>query len=338
MRKSGLYTSLFLILVVLSISLMQIHYVTKPLKVEETIIKIPPNTNADKIAFTLFEHNIIRSPLYFRIYVKTHHLAKHLSYGNYVFNGELDLPKVVDILVNAKVRLNKVTIPEGLTVWKTARLLSKKGFVEYQKFIFLANDPDFAKEMTGFKIKSLEGFLYPETYFFPDGISEKYVIKTMVEQFFHQTKKLNFDESNGLDFYQTVILASIVEKEAKISSEKPKIASVYLNRLGIHQKLQADPTIAYFLDLRGINRKKIYYKDLEINSPYNTYKFKGLPPTPICNPSISSIKAVLNPMNTTYFYFFADGHGHHIFSDTYYQHLTRQRIMKANRNNSKKKS
>ncbi len=328
MRKSGLYSSIILVLIVVVISLVQLHYATSPIKVEETFIKIPQNTNAEKIAFILFEHNIIKSPLYFRLYVKYNHLAKHLSYGNYIFKGELDLPKVVDILVNAKVKLNKVTIPEGLTIWKTAKLLSQKGFVDYQKFIFWANDPEFAKKMTGFDIKSLEGFLYPETYFFPDGISERYVIKTMVEQFFRQTKKLNFNESNGLDFYQTIILASIVEREAKVNSEKPKIASVYLNRLAINQKLQADPTIAYFLDLRGINRKKIYYKDLEINSPYNTYKFKGLPPTPICNPSISSINAVLNPMNTTYFYFFADGHGHHIFSDTYYQHLTRQRMRK----------
>lgn len=338
MHKTGLYTAIFLILVIVSLSLVQLHYATSPLKVDETFIKIPPNTNAEKIAFILFEHNVIRSPLFFRLYVKFHKQAKHLSYGNYVFKGKLDLAKVVDILVNAKVKLNKVTIPEGLTVWKTAKLLSKKGFVDYRKFIFLANDPEFAQKMTGFKIKSLEGFLYPETYFFPDGISEEYVIKTMVEQFFHQTKILNFNESNGLNFYQTIILASIVEKEAKVSSEKPKIASVYLNRLAIHQKLQADPTIAYFLDLRGINRKKIYYKDLQINSPYNTYKFKGLPPTPICNCSVSSIKAVLNPMNTTYYYFFADGHGHHIFSDTYFQHLARQRILKSNRNRINKKS
>jgi UPF0755 protein len=337
-KKSGLYSSLFLIFVVLIISLIQIKYITSSQKVDEIFIKIPKKTNADEIAYLLFEHNIIKSPLYFRIYVKYHHFEKKLSYGNYLFDGELNLEKVVNILVNAKIKLNKVTIPEGLTVWKTAKLLSQKGFVDYQKFIFWANDPDFAKLMTGFKLKSLEGFLYPETYFLPDGVSEKYIIKAMVGQFFHQTKKLNFNEENGLNFYQTIILASIVEREAKISSEKPKIASVYLNRLAINQKLQADPTIAYFLDLRGINRKKIYYKDLEINSPYNTYKFKGLPPTPICNPSITSIKAVLNPMNTTYYYFFADGHGHHIFSDTYYQHLTRQRIMKFNKHRRSKKS
>ena len=147
----------------------------------------------------------------------------------------------------------------------------------------------------------------------------------MVEQHFSQTKDLDFSHSKEMDYYQILILASIVEKEAQFDEEKPTIASVYLNRLEVDMKLQADPTISYILEQKGKKRKKIYYKDLKIDSPYNTYLYKGLPPTPICTPSKSAIKAVLEPEETDYFYFFASGGGKHTFSQTYSQHLSRQR-------------
>jgi len=129
-------------------------------------------------------------------------------------------------------------------------------------------------------------------------------------------------------------MASIIEKEAHYDDEKPTIASVYLNRIEYNMKLQADPTVAYILEQMGRSRKKLYYKDLTIDAPHNTYIYKGLPPTPICSPSITSISGVLYPKETDYFFFFANPRSRrHIFSQTYSQHLSKQRDLK--RDNAK---
>jgi len=227
------------------------------------------------------------------------------------------------------VLLNKITIPEGLTAWKTCKLLARKEFGTYQGFLSLCNDSLFAKKLTGFNIPNLEGFLYPETYHFPEKVTEKFILSHIVKEFFNQTAELDFRPNKKLDFYETIILASIVEREAKIEDEKPTIASVYVNRIKYNYKLQADPTVAYVLELQGKHRKKLYYRDLKIDSPYNTYKHLGLPPTPICSPSKSSIAAVLDPADTDFFFFFADGSGRHEFTQTYQQHIFRQNQLKV---------
>ena len=162
----------------------------------------------------------------------------------------------------------------------------------------------------------MEGFLYPDTYYFPKGATEKFIIKTMVDNFYKKTSDLNISPDFKLDFYQTLIIASIVERESGLQEEKPLIAGVYVNRFLKGYKLQADPTVAYVLEQKGKSRKKIFYKDLLVDSPYNTYLYKGLPPTPIANPSLDTIKAVLNYEPTDYMFFFANN-GRHIFSKTY---------------------
>jgi len=193
------------------------------------------------------------------------------------FSGELSLPGVANILKLGKVVLRKATIPEGLTINKTAKVLS-----------------------------------HPETYYFPYEVSEQYIIQTLVQEFFSQTQDCDFAPNKGLSFYETLVLASIVEREARFRDEQPTIASVYLNRIKYNYKLQADPTVAYALELQGKIRKKIYYRDLKIDSPFNTYRNFGLPPSPICSPSVSSIKAVLEPAETDYFFFFANGSGRQV--------------------------
>jgi len=295
-----------------------------PKQINESVIDIAKGEPAQKIAEILYEKGIIRSDKIFYFYVKLHKIDKKLSFGKYHFAGRLSMPEIVDILEKGKVVLRKVTIPEGLTIKKTSRVLSQYGFVDNEKFIALCEDSLFAKKLTGFPISSLEGFLYPETYHFPYEVSEEYIINTLVQSFFDQTQHFDFAPNKGLGFYDTIILASIVEREARFDDEKPTIASVYLNRLKYNYKLQADPTVAYALELKGRIRKKIYYRDLKIDSPFNTYKHFGLPPTPICSPSVSAIKAVLEPAETDYFFFFANGNGRHEFNQTYQQHLKQQ--------------
>lgn len=300
-----------------------------PKDIKETIITIEQGETAKDIANRLYNKNLIRSKDAFYFYIRFTGSQGQLSYGKYLLKGSVNMMNVIDLIKSGKVYLRKITIPEGLTAWKTCRLLDKKDFGEYSKFLSLCKDSTFAKQNTGFNIPNLEGFLYPETYHFPDDASEEFIISHIVKEFFKQTADLNFVPNKKMDFYDTIILASIVEREARYNDEKPTIASVYVNRLNYNYKLQADPTIAYFLELQGKRRKKIYYKDLKIESPYNTYLNYGLPPTPICTPSVSSIAAVLNPAETDYFFFFANGTGRHQFTRTYRQHLNKQNLLKA---------
>jgi len=321
----------FLLFVVLFFAVYGIVYFTKPIVIPSTLVDIQAGDTAQQVADKLYNLGIIRSRSWFYLYVKISGIDKHLSRGKYLFAGKQSLFDIAEKIRNGKVVQKHITIPEGLTIKKTCRKLAKNGFGNYQKFLSLCNDSVLAKQLTGFSIPNLEGFLYPETYYFPEETQERFIIEHLVNQFFKVTSKLNFNTPHNLNFYQTIILASIVEKEAKMNDEKPLIASVYLNRLQFNYKLQADPTIAYILEQMGKNRKKIYYKDLELDSPFNTYKYPGLPPTPICSPSLSSIEAVLKPADTNYFFFFADNKGRHIFSQTYNQHLYKQRELKNGR-------
>lgn len=318
-----------IIVVILFFAIYGIFLFTFPLQVKETLIEIKQGESAFSIAQKLYNQSVIRSKNWFYLYVKFTESDRDLSYGKYLFQGNLSLVKVVAKLKQGRIFLRKITIPEGYTVKKICRKLSNNNFGDHKTFLSLCNNEKFAKKLTGFPVKNLEGFLYPETYSFPEEVSEEFIISHMVKEFFKQTGQLNFVPDEKLDFYKTIILASIVEKEARVEDEKPVIASVYLNRLEYNYKLQADPTVAYILEQAGKSRKKIFYKDLEINSPFNTYKYFGLPPTPICSPSRTTIEAVLKPAVTDYFFFFANDNGRHIFSQTYSQHLSKQRNLKA---------
>ena len=315
------------VIVIVVLVLYATSLVILPKKVNEVLIDISHGESALSIAEKLYEKNVIRNIRVFYLYVKFTDMDKILSFGKYHFSGKLSLLEVVDILGSGKVVLRKVTIPEGLTIIKTARVLSQYGFADYDKFVALCNDSLFARKLTGFSVSSLEGFLYPETYHFPYEVSEEYIIKTLVQEFFSQTQSFDFAPNSDLNFYETLILASIVEREARFKEEQTTIASVYLNRIKYNYKLQADPTVAYALEQQGKIRKKIYYRDLKIDSPYNTYKNYGLPPTPICSPAISSIQAVLEPAETDYFFFFANGSGRHEFNQTYQQHINQQNLI-----------
>lgn len=318
-----------LIIIILFFILSAAILLVTPVNIQEKVVEIRKGDSALQIAQRLYDRKVIRSKYGFYLYVKLTGSEKLLSYGKYLFYGDLTLSEVVDKLVAGEVVLHKITIPEALTLKKTCRLLARKGFGDYSKFQSLCTDSTFAKKLTGFSIPSLEGFLYPETYHFPEDVTEEYIISHLVRRFFLQTADLDFKPNYSLDYYETIILASIVEKEARVRDEKPVIASVYLNRIENDMKLQADPTVAYVLEQNNKHRKKIYYRDLKIESPYNTYLYKGLPPTPICNPSVSAIQAVLNPDDTDYFFFFANNRGRHIFSQTYSQHLSKQRELKG---------
>ncbi len=242
------------------------------------------------------------------------------KYGKYRFNGKFNYPDIIKKISSSDVITTTVTIPEGYTNRHIAALLSHKKLADFHTFDSLTTDSTFIADL-GLQVTNLEGFLFPDTYEIPYFADEKLIIRKMVNNFrlylsHYIPKKMEFDS-----LYSTLILASIVEREAAWDKERDLIAGVYQNRLNRNMLLQADPTVAYALELDNQSRKKIYYHDLKIRSKYNTYIYKGLPPTPICNPGIQSILAAFKPRETNYLFFFAGDNSRHIFSKTYREHL-----------------
>ncbi len=321
-RSKLLFLSSIFFLIFLSISGGS-WWIFGPLETQKKIVRIPQHSSARKISSILYENGLIKSRFFFYLYVRLSGFDKKLSYGKYLFDGENSVVDVVDILLSGRVFLSKVTIKEGSSLKESLDQIAESGLVERSLLDSLAHDKIFIDSLTGMNRESLEGFVYPETYFFDDNISGQELLTHIVKHFYQLTTGLDFLGQKELDFYQVLTLASIVDKESVLAEEKPLIASVYLNRLAVGQRLQADPTVVYFLEKSGKIRKRVFYNDLKIDSPYNTYLHKGLPPTPICSPTVSAIQAVLQPEVTDYFYFVASRGGQHVFSKTYKEHLGR---------------
>jgi UPF0755 protein len=249
-------------------------------------------------------------------------LDRHIQAGQYSFRLGTSVPELLRLFARGMTGLNLVTIPEGLTLTEISLLLSNHLGAPVASFDSLAHDRTFLDSLE-VKAPSLEGYLAPDSYEFLPGTSPEVAFRTMV----HRTQMVllraatgNDSLPLGLTLYQVLTLASIVEAEAQMADERPRIARVYLNRLEKGMRLQADPTVGYALG-RG-PRTRLYLRELTIASPFNTYMHEGLPPGPICNPGRASIEAVLSatPGDPSLF-FVARGNGRHLFSQTYSQHL-----------------
>jgi len=217
-----------------------------------------------------------------------------------------------------------ITVPEGLTVLQIAELFESNGFETKNEFLETAQNIELPFEYIDAPgdYKRLEGFLFPETYNIPQSYNSEKIILLMINEFdkvFTEEYKKRADEL-GFSIKEITTIASLIEREARVDSERPLVSSVIHNRLEINMPLQIDATIQYIL---GKQKDRIYYKDLEIKSPYNTYQNTGLPPTPIAVPGKACIKAALYPEDTDYFYYRTknDGSGEHYFSETFNEHI-----------------
>lgn len=282
------------------------------------VIYIAPGTPVKKIASILEKRGIIKNRYVFLLEAWRKGVLHKLKAGEYELSPHLSLDEVLQILAEGRVITHIVTIPEGANVWEVADLLDRAGLVPRKAFLEKAFDQEFVHSL-GIPGPSVEGFLFPDTYYFVKGTSPEEIIKAMVSHFWKVWRKYE-DRARqlGVSVYEAVTLASIVEKEAVLSREKPLIAAVYWNRLKRGMPLQADPTVRYAL--RRFHGR-LYYKYLRVKSPYNTYRYPGLPPTPIANPGEESLKAVLYPAKVPYLYFVSKGDGSHYFSRTYREHL-----------------
>ena len=294
-------------------------YLFLPTWVENKTVEIPYGTPTLKIFEKLEREGIVRSALSL---IVIHVLRKEkLEAGEYEFNGHVTPFGVYEKLSKGLHKLHRVVVMEGSDIYDIAELLEKKGICRKEDFLRFATDESVPRSY-GLSTPTMEGFLVPDTYLFSKNTHPLRVIDTMYRNFLKKTLGLRkLAAEKGLSLEEWVNVASMIEKETFWEEEKPLIAAVIYNRLRRKMKLQIDPTVIYALKRNGMWKGKLSKKDLSINDPYNTYLYFGLPPTPICNPGISSLRAALNPSPVNYLYFVVDPKTRkHLFSSTYAQH------------------
>ena len=294
------------------------HEINKPEKYAK-VIEIKSDVPLKKSLSVLpISKNII-----FKGYLKYRNEGKGIKAGYYELKGNLNMKELIDVLEEGKDKVFRLTIPEGYSVAEIAELLEKMDKIDKDKFYKTFNEIEFPYPTPN---GNFEGYLYPETYYIPENYDERLILRTLLREFLKKFPPENYP--NKEEFYQKLIMASILEREAKLDKEKPLMASVFYNRIDKGMKLASDATVNFVYNYK---KKRMYYKDLEIDSPYNTYKYKGLPPAPISNPSVVSVEAAYNPAKTDYLFFVAKGDGGHFFSKTYREHLEFQRKNKENK-------
>ena len=279
------------------------------------------------IAETLEDKGLIRNKYAFLIYAKNKKVAGRLQAGKYEFDPGMNSVEIIEKMINGDVKKDtvRITIPEGYDIKSMADAFEKAGLVKKSDFLNAVKngnyDYDFLKGIPNREYK-LEGYLFPDTYEFVKGSTAEQIINKMLKRFgevFNDDMRNKAKEKN-MTIDDIVIIASMIEREAQVASERPTISAVIYNRLKDNEKLRIDATVLYAL---GDWKDKVTFKDLEVDSPYNTYKYKGLPIGPIANPGAASLEAALNPDNVNYKYYVAKkgGNGSHIFSVTYEEHL-----------------
>jgi len=298
----------------------------QPINFSKVEITIPKGASAREIVGYLSDSKIVRDTDEFLLWLKISGREKHLKSGRYELYTYKNPIYVISNLTRGGISEIIVTIPEGLTVYETADILAAHELIVQKQFIQLCTNKNFIQTL-GLHVPSLEGYLFPDTYSFSSSQSDTAIIRTFITNFNNHTKKFKLSNQDSLN--KIIILASLVEEEAKFADEKPIIAKVFIKRLQLHRPLESCATILYALKYENtdiyrtadMHKTKLTERDLRINSAYNTYIHIGLPPGPICSPGENSIEAVISPADVDYLYFVSKGDGHHHFSKTFREHL-----------------
>jgi UPF0755 protein len=289
---------------------------------EQVFVDIPHGTSRWGIAGILRRDDVIRNRLAFALF-SLWHVRAPMQAGEYYFDHPVTSREVFWQIAQGRIFVHTVTIPEGWTMFDIAAELDRQGVCNRNDFLAAAKDVSLISEWAP-NAQSLEGFLFPSTYEFTRHTTCQQTVKRMVQNFRAVWESLNSAGLPGppvnLGPAQIVTLASLVERETPRKDERPLVAGVFYNRLKLGDALQCDPTVAYALELEGHPVKIVHSKDLQIDSPYNTYKYPGLPPGPIANPGEASLRAALAPAATDYLYFVANDNGGHFFSKTLAEH------------------
>jgi peptidoglycan lytic transglycosylase G len=281
----------------------------------QTFVMLRPGYSTRRIARELKNAGVIRSRDAFVLW-HLFHKKPSLKAGEYLFDHDANVMELHERLARGDVYVHTVVIPEGFNMFDIAKGIEGAGLGPATDFLKVAITDtalisDIAPQAT-----SLEGYLFPNTYNFTRTQTTREMAAEMVKQFRQVAVQIGLTQ----DVQQTVTLASIIEKETGNPEERPEVASVYANRLAKHIPLQADPSVIYAELLNGTYGGALHHNDMQFDSAYNTYRHAGLPPGPIANPGKSSLEAALHPAETKYFYFVADGNGHHRFATTLEEH------------------
>jgi UPF0755 protein len=293
------------------------------------IVEIPEGSSTNDIAKILYENNLIQDMRVFKYYAKKTRADNNLRAGNYSLSRNMHTNELIVRLIEGGSSGNtaNITIIEGLTLEETAKSISDQLGLDFDILVALMEDADKYRNdyqflMDNPNIKNLQGYLMPETYNVYINSDEETIVKKLLKYFddFYKTEMLNLIKNSKLNTEEIINLASIVEKEAVLDEERDDVAAAFLNRLDIDMKLQSCATVNY---AQGVWKERLTYDDIAIDSPYNTYAYEGLPPTPINSPGRLSIMAVLEPADVDYLFFVAksDGSGAHYFSNNYDDHI-----------------
>jgi len=332
-RSEGRTVLWAIALVVLMALALELHWLfAPPRSLGVRVVDVPAGATAEDIALILAEEGLVRSGIAFRLLAWARGVDHKLRSGRYLLRAGQSPYQLLQELVRGPATFRRLTVPEGFGVEQIAQLVEAEGFCPADDFLQAARDPRWRDKYRFLPAARaniryfLEGYLFPDTYFLPaGGVGAEDIVRVMLDRF--QEVVLSGDLAREIQSFPwglhgLVTLASIVEKEVKVSQERSIVAAVYINRLRRGMKLDACPTVLYALGRAG---GRLSRADLEVDSPYNTYRYPGLPPGPICSPGKASITAVLRPAAVDYLYFVARGDGTHAFSRTLEEHLELQR-------------
>jgi UPF0755 protein len=337
---------LFLILLVLAIvvvgvSLYLIYYARPPIAghggaggaVVEVPFEVHPGETTSDIAQNLADQGLIRIPIVFQLYARVRGMDSGLEAGVYTLRSDMSMDQILETLSQAPgVPEVSFTLREGLRLEQVVESLDQQGIApaaDLEAVLHITYTYDFLADRPAGA--TLEGYLFPDTYRIPRAFTATQVIDFLLKAFDGKFTPAMREQATaqGMTIFQVVTLASIVEREAVLGDERPIIASVYLNRLKAGMPLDADPTVQYAMGYNKFQKRwwpQIYFDELGVENltqfdhPYNTYRYPGLPPGPICSPGVASLKAVLEPATTDYYFFVAKGDGSHAFARTLEEH------------------
>lgn len=287
--------------------------------------KIERGQSVTTISGNLKKENLIRNALFFKAMSRILRKDRSLKSGYYKLNKAMSAFVIINMLNDGNVVLEKYTVAEGKNMYEVALILERASLLKAEEFLRVASDTTFLRKI-GIEAKTAEGYLYPSTYYIAKGNDAKAFVEMMFNHFKEVVAVSSLNKrakEMGLTAHEIIIIASIIEKESVVESERPFVSSVIYNRLKKGMPLQMDPTVIYAKTIRNgraIENPNITIADLRKPHAYNTYTVKRLPEGPICSPSLSSITAALYPAKSDYLYFVATGNGTHIFSDNYKTH------------------
>jgi UPF0755 protein len=287
------------------------------------VVDVPPGTGPRGLARLLAGKGVVTDEERLYQYIRAEELGPRLKAGEYEFEGDVTPGQALAKITSGQVKLYRFTVPEGLRAEEIFPILAGSELrLDLERLEATAADPAFLRRV-GVPAKSIEGFLFPDTYTFAKGVREDVVLAKMVSRALEEYARADAARQAGvkLDLLQTFTLASIVEKETAAPEERPRIACVFHNRLKKRMRLETDPTVIYAMRLlRGVYDKNITRADLQTMHPYNTYKVAGLPPGPIANPGAAALQAALDPMACDDLFFVSRNDGTHLFCPTYECH------------------